>query len=368
MQCNLQSSLLTDLKIGKKSGFKKPSSWPDIRKNAPDKCIRLLVDDRYPIGFTATVTGGYSVNIDGEHYKDYNSQTQFSMADWNEYTDTEGYNINYPTNAVKAHIIDIYPQNSNDITAFKMQRVALSGYEEQGVLWEHFNLSTSINISNLNATGNIGSQAYKNTLLTACTAKNNKLNVTGDLEKSFLYCSNLEYLPVIDANNASINLGYFGFAFCSKIKKIDIKNLKFNDGSYAFHDNESLESLPKGIDYSSTRYMANYLTYAKNIKDFVFDVSSATLLRVIQCFGNSSTFMSGFKGLRVSSSAPFDGVSPQVDVSYTGMDRQALVTLFNDLPTVNAGQIINITGCTGAEDLTIEDIQIATNKGWTVKK
>ena len=76
--------------------------------------------------------------------------------------------------------------------------------------------------------------------------------------------------------------------------------------------------------------------------------------------------MDGFKGLRVSNQAPFSGSTPQINVSYTGMDRAALVQLFNDLPTVSGGQVINITGCTGSADLTEDDKSIATNKGWDI--
>jgi hypothetical protein len=69
------------------------------------------------------------------------------------------------------------------------------------------------------------------------------------------------------------------------------------------------------------------------IEDTILDVSAATGLTKIGCYGDSSHFMGGFKGLRVSDQAPFDSATaPQIDVSYTGMDRNALVQLFQDLP------------------------------------
>ena len=48
------------------------------------------------------------------------------------------------------------------------------------------------------------------------------------------------------------------------------------------------------------------------------------------------------------------------------MNRAALVQLFNDLPTVSGGQIINIVGCTGTPDLDEVDKAIAIDKGWTI--
>jgi hypothetical protein len=61
-------------------------------------------------------------------------------------------------------------------------------------------------------------------------------------------------------------------------------------------------------------------------------------------------------------------VTANFDFKYNKMDRKALVTLFNSLPTVNNGIVIDITGNRGAADLTASDIQIATDKGWTVTR
>lgn len=313
------------------------------------------------LGFTATCTGGYKVFIDGNQYGGIRTSGSQCNIIWSQSGITTGDDITTPS-ALKAHKIWIEPATEgNNITVFRCRRVAASGIEHQGILWEHFNITNTINISSLNAVGNYGSQDYKNTLLTACTAKNNLLKVSGDLYCSFFLCGELEYLPVIDGNNTKVDLGYFGFAECNTIKKIDIRNLTFEDGSYAFSSCTSLEELPKRINYASAKYMSNYLTNANSLKNAIFDVSSATGLKAIGCFN-----IANLKGLRVSNQAPFDSWSPQIDIRNTGMERQALVQLFNDLPTVSSGQIINITGCTGVADLTADDRAIATNKGWTI--
>lgn len=356
MQFNLQNSLLIGLEIKRKSRtFKKPNSWPDIRKNLVDNSIRLLVDDRYPIGFIATITGGYSVDIDGEHYADYNSEAQFSMADWSEYSATDGYAIDYPTGATKAHIIDIYPQtNGNNITAFKCMRVAESGNEEQGVLWAHLNLTNTINL----ARGFAYDGGNNNPLMEALTAKNNLVKVNG-LSVCFYNNTSLSYVPTIDGQNNTMEI--YGLFYRTAIKKVDIKNLKFAEGSIAFYSCYNLEELPKGIDYSDATNMSYFLFYNYALKDTVLDVSAATGLTRIGLNGTT-----GIKGLRVSNSAPFSSSTPQIDIRETGLDRTALVQLFNDLPTVSDGQIINITGCTGTTDLSDEDKTIATAKGWTI--
>ena len=58
----------------------------------------------------------------------------------------------------------------------------------------------------------------------------------------------------------------------------------------------------------------------------------------------------------------FGGRSPQINVSYTNLDANALNLLFGDLPVVT-GKTIDISGAAGASTC---DKTIATTKGWTV--
>ena len=90
-------------------------------------------------------------------------------------------------------------------------------------------------------------------------------------------------------------------------------------------------------------------------------------VKELDIYGTSTNRVDGLKSLKVSTEAPFDdSTSPQINVSYTGLNRNALVELFNSLPTVSNGQTIDITGCTGTSSLTNDDKAIATNKGWTI--
>jgi hypothetical protein len=67
-------------------------------------------------------------------------------------------------------------------------------------------------------------------------------------------------------------------------------------------------------------------------------------------------------GLRLNVNSNWSGASPQINVSYTNLDSNALNVLFGDLP-VMSGKVINITGCLGASTC---DRSIATDKGWSV--
>ena len=230
------------------------------------------------LGFTATCIGGYNVFIDGVQYgSTYASQSQCNIT-WSEYTATAGESITTPQ-ALTAHKIWIEPATEgNDITAFHCARVAASGTEQQGVLWAHFNISNAINLSK----GFSYADEYHNELLMASTAKNNLIIATG----------------------------------------LD----------YCFYSALSLEYLPK-IDYSNVSDMTNFITEASNLNKTNIDTSKNNTIVKIGAYGSSQYFMNGFKGLRVSNEAPFDSATaPQINVSYTGMDRDALVQLFNDLP------------------------------------
>ena len=376
----------------KKDWREKPTSWPDIRKNTQYGHIYLLVDTRYPIGFIATAIDGYSVKIDGIIYGYYANNAQFSIANWADYTATEGYTIDCPVGATKAHIIDICPLAENEnITAFNCARVAASGTEAQGVLWIHFNITNRIQPAFL-----IGrSGQFTNTLAKAITAKNNVLNVSSNMNSLAFGATSLEYICTIDGNNETIQCAS-SFAGTSLLSKVVIKNLKMTatNSTSLFYNSKvkdvffhnvdtssvsnftnffalatNIEKLPNGMDLSSSTNMTSFLQNNIYLKDTVLDVSSVDGLTRIGCYGNASNFISGLKGLRVSEQAPFNNATaPQINVSYTGMDRNALVQLFNDLPSVSAGQIISIVGATGAGDLTAEDEAIATNKGWTITK
>jgi len=357
-----------------KNGIKKdwqdnPSDWNDIRKDCPANSIALYAAHSADytsydnLGFTATCTGGYKVYIDGNVYGSYASGSTCNIT-WSTSGITTGDDITTPS-ALKAHKIWIEPAtNGENITAFHCDRVAASGQEQQGLLWAHFNISNSIDADYM--FGN-SDNSFKQQVLQAITAKNNTLKL--DTRSAYAIvrgCFSLTYLPVIDGPNNTLE-AFQAFADCYTLPNINVKNFKPSGLRAAFRNARALNKVPQGIDYSNVIRMGDFLTNAVSLEDTILDVSDATALKDIGCYGTSQYFMSGFKGLRVSNQAPFDyTTSPQINVSYTGMDRAALVQLFNDLPSVSDGQAIDITGCTGTPDLNNDDKNIAVNKGWTI--
>lgn len=377
--------------------FKKPSDWSDIRTDCPANSIALLAGhttdySQYDnLGFTANCVGGYNVFIDGTQYgSTYASGSQCNIT-WSSLALTTGDDITTPT-TLKAHKIWITPATEgNNITDFRCVRVAASGVEEQGVLWAHLNLTNTISLGyTANETrGAFGRyQQYKNQLMKALTAKNNIVKAS-EISSIFYGTTALEYAPVFDCNNTLMS--FYGVIWLSGLPKLTIKNAKPKSMQY-FASNSKIEKLDFiNGDFSQTLIISGafdnvgyitklpYFNFSTNCTGggsvFISNATSLTedySLDLSNCVNLPKIVITNtprFKGLRVSNEAPFNNATaPQIDVSYTGMDRNALVQLFNDLPIVSAGQIISIVGATGASDLTADDEAIATAKGWTITK
>ena len=199
----------------------------------------------------------------------------------------------------------------------------------------------------------------------------------------------LKELPVFDGNNTAVGYasafrnahsikqltlknmkctsGLYSFLGCNLLKKVVCENASFEYYTQTFNGCNALQEMPV-MDPASTTGANGILTGCTSLHATLLDFQNATGLTSIQVGGSATNRIDGVKGLIVSNQALFDGSSPQINVSYTGLDRAALVNLFNSLPTVSANQVCNVTGATGADDLTAADLAIATAKGWTITR
>ena len=359
-------------------------NWPDIRPAARPNAIVLMAGVKADysaydnLGFVATCEGGYNVFIDGVQYGEtYASDAQCSIT-WSQYSATAGFSVSYPE-ALTAHIVQIVPAGKNDITAFRGARIAASGEENQGRLWIHFNLTNTISLQYLCARYN----NFKNPLFVAITSNSKFIKVsniefmlgeTTDLHASYSPC---EFLPGFDLSESQsvMAAGAFNtngvsvirlkngilpelnsaFANNTHLKKIELDNvtLSTNIGGFPYYDIsnifkncEKLKKLPP-IDMSGCYQFDNFITNCQSLKDFILDWGYANLLKHISFGGNSSAPIWALKGLLLSPCAPFDGTSPQIDVSYTGLDQNALAALFKSLP-YNVGY--SVTGSPTIQD------------------
>ena len=323
--------------------------WPDIRPAARPNAIVLLAGVKADysaydnLGFIATCEGGYNVFIDGVQYGDtYASGEQCSIT-WSQYSAMTGFPVTQPE-ALTAHIVQIVPAtDENNLTTFLCARVASSGTEQQGVLWAHVNFEQAVNVSFYTP------EAVNTPMLTAVTVSGNTLKINSSINFSFANCPSLAYVPVLDGENRTIYGGQT-FNTSSSLKKVHFKNMKFTNLAYTFYGASALEKVIfQNVDTSACKLMSGVIAKVKNLpyvdftaatdcnelfsggtgemNPFMLDTSYANN---VTRFGVSG--ISELLGLLVSKFAPFTGSSPQINVSNTGLDRNALVALFNSLP------------------------------------
>lgn len=75
----------------------------------------------------------------------------------------------------------------------------------------------------------------------------------------------------------------------------------------------------------------NFLNYDSTYSE-ILDLSNLNKMERVAVNGTVDRKMEGLKGLLVSPNAPFTGSSPQINVSYTGLNKSALVSLFESVP------------------------------------
>lgn len=391
----------------------KPDDWVDIRSGALDNSVYFLVAHSKPVLSEGTYTianyqkfavvaqvstsaNTYDVYVDGVKVATTAHNTTTTL-DWGTlYTNGTilgGYDITHPSE-MTSHIVRVTPTTSTD-TLTRARVYNITGQTEQGTLWIHFQLQNEITLVNLAGT----ETTLRNYLLEAVTAKNNKIiyHVASSESNSgfyaaFCHCRALVQIPVLEAASTTYPSGtYMGFALVPA-KKVVIKNNKGTE-NLAFLYNAKVQEfdIENGVLFRSGTGTSNTAASASNLKklptlsqtqdgpafkatgwtsleDTFLDLSSNTTFTTFLLYGTSTAKILGLKGLIFSPSAPFTGTSPQINISYTGLDRAALVRLFNSLPTVTDSQVCNITGTTGAADLTAADLAIATGKGWTVTR
>ena len=340
----------------------KPSDWIDIRSGALSNSIYFLVahSSDYQTYPTFTVnsiisnSGTYDVFVDGLKQATTASGTATTLT-WSTLALTSGYDVTYPS-SLKTHIVRVTSTSNSNYLQY------ITVKNNSGLLWAHFSLDNAHGIS-------LNEFARNDAQLEAITSENGVLyiNNVADPYYSFHHfangCTSLKTVPIIDFSLMSFNVqstnssflncekleeislinckGYSGdgalisFAEgCTSLKKLTFKNCDYatTGAGGAFDGCSKLEKLPNGINYSYITEVQNFLRGCTSLKDTFLDFSSGASAQYLRMGGSSDKRIDGLKGMTVSSSAPFSGTSPQINVSYTGLDRAALVNLFKSMP------------------------------------
>lgn len=141
----------------------------------------------------------------------------------------------------------------------------------------------------------------------------------------------------------------------------------YNAG-YFLNSVYSLQELFIPEDFGSLSERGTYINQIQwlTIPDFVFNIPNCRLLS----FGISS---SAFNGIKFSKESQFvwnNSYNNVLTIIDCVISREALVDIFNQLPdfTGQPTRTMSLVRSTGAQELTEEDIKIATDKNWVVNR
>lgn len=141
----------------------------------------------------------------------------------------------------------------------------------------------------------------------------------------------------------------------------------YNAG-YFLNNMYSLQELFIPEDFGSLSERGTYINQIQwlTIPDFVFNIPNCRLLS----FGISN---SAFNGIKFSKESQFiwgNSYNNVLTIMNCVISREALVDIFNQLPdfTGQPTRTMSLVSSTGAQELTEEDIKIATDKNWVVNR
>lgn len=140
------------------------------------------------------------------------------------------------------------------------------------------------------------------------------------------------------------------------------------DAGYFLNSMYSLQELFIPEDFGSLSERGTFIgqIFWLTIPDFVFNIPNCRLLS----FGISN---SAFNGIKFSKESQFvwnNSYNNVLTIIDCVISREALVDIFNQLPdfTGQPTRTMSLVGSTGAQELTKEDIKIATDKNWVVNR
>jgi hypothetical protein len=146
---------------------------------------------------------------------------------------------------------------------------------------------------------------------------------------------------------------------CTRLRKITFRELNQNpiNMSYAFGLAGHLEEIEYGETINLTGSCQQTFLSSYNLKK----VPTLNLDNV-----DDSWRM--FEGSQNLVEIDLVNIKASISLRHTGLSKNTLVNIFNNLIDMGEEREIDIRGCFGAGELTDTDVAIATNKNWTVIK
>lgn len=156
-----------------------------------------------------------------------------------------------------------------------------------------------------------------------------------DLTNSLNNLSNLKYAKLEGNFNSDVEGKFINNTAMQKLDLSESLQVKPED----FKDNNNLRELPK-LDYSNPD-LTDIITNDTNLKPTTIDISDEPDTTKLGIHGNSTHQLGNLEFVKVNPEAPFDDqITPQIDTSYTSLNQNGLVNLFNTMPYNVGYQII----------------------------
>lgn len=175
---------------------------------------------------------------------------------------------------------------------------------------------------------------------------------------AFYYCYKILAIPALDVSNATSLSN--AFAYCCSLTAVpDLNAAKADDIQYIFTGCYSLTALPD-LNASKVRIMDAICSNCYSL----LTARAVDTSRVI----TSKNLFNRCSKLAKAELVPTVAGWAGTDISFgsCSLDHNAIVALFNSLPTITSAKTLTLTGNPGVSELTDDEKAIATNKNWTL--
>lgn len=263
----------------------------------------------------------------------------------------------------------------------RLTKIDLSGWDtsnvtDMGEMFKDCSSLTNLDVSNFNTSKvtNMDNMFQNCSLLTSLDVSGFDTSKVTNMGKMFQYCKSLTSLDVSSFNTSKVkDYPSFSYMFdnCNSLKTLDLSNFDFSNtyassyaGLYAmFEGCKSLETikLPATVTFNKSGicmgYMFSSCSSLTSLDLSGFDTSNVTDMY--------DMFNSCYKltNLTLSTDWASNSSISSFDLSYCPLTHESAIDVINKLATRDNSPVITFNGAVG---LYQSEIDVATNKGWSV--
>ena len=269
------------------------------------------------------------------------------------------------------------------LTTIDLTGLDTSSYTDMKYMFNNYSSLTSIDLSNFNTSKVTTMSSMFNgcSSLTTLDLSNFNTSKVTDMSDMFSYCSSLTSLDLSNWNTSSVGTSGYGSSFkrmfygCSSLKSLDISSFDLSNtysSSYyslseMFFNCRSLKTLklPNSVSFNKTDISLNKMFYNCDSLESL-DLSGWNTTNVTSMesmFSDINPSCISLKNLTLSENWASNSSITSFYLSGSPLTHDSAVDVLNKLATRDNSPVIKFSKAVG---LYQSDIDIATNKGWSV--